>query len=75
MKMPEFSSMPRLERLNLEGCARFCSLGAFHAMKFLRELNLGRTGIKELPSSIGSLSSLEILDLSRCSKFEKFPEI
>ena len=75
MKMPEFSSMPRLERLNLEGCARLCSLGAFHAMKFLRELNLGRTGIKELPSSIGSLSSLEILDLSGCSKFEKFPEI
>ena len=75
MKMPEFSSMPRLERLNLEGCARLCSLGAFPAMKFLRELNLGRTGIKELPSSIGSLSSLEILDLSGCSKFEKFPEI
>ena len=75
MKMPEFSSMPRLERLNLEGCARFRSLGAFHAMKFLRELKLGRTGIKELPSNIGSLSSLEILDLSGCSKFEKFPEI
>ena len=75
MKMPEFSSMPRLERLNLEGCARFCSLGAFHPMKFLRKLKLGRTGIKELPSSIGSLSSLEILDLSGCSKFEKFPEI
>ena len=75
MKMPEFSSMPRLERLNLEGCVRFCSLGAFHAMKFLRELNLGRTGIKELPSSIWSLSSLEILVLSGCSKFEKFPEI
>ena len=75
MKMTEFSSMPRLVRLNLEGCARLCSLGAFHAMKFLRELYLGRTGIKELPSSIGSLSSLEILNLSGCSKFEKFPEI
>ena len=75
MKMLEFSSMPRLERLNLEGCARLCSLGAFHAMKFLKELNLGRTGIKELPSSIGSLSSLEILNLSGSSKFEKFPEI
>ena len=72
MKMPKFASIPRLERLNLEGCTSFCNLqlsvGAFHEMSSLTKLNLGRTGIKELPSVIGSLSSLEILKLSRCSK-------
>ena len=79
MKMTKFASIPRLERLNLEGCTSFCNLqlsvGAFHEMSSLTKLNLGRTGIKELPSVIGSLSSLEILKLSRCSKLEKFPEI
>ena len=44
-------------------------------MKFFKELRLCGTGIKELPSNIGSLTSLEILDLSKCSKFEKFPNI
>ncbi|KAJ9705638.1 hypothetical protein PVL29_003622 [Vitis rotundifolia] len=44
-------------------------------MGHLRGLYLRKSGIKELPSSIGYLESLEILDLSRCSKFEKFPEI
>ncbi|WKA00137.1 hypothetical protein VitviT2T_018526 [Vitis vinifera] len=34
---------------------------------------LKRTAIRELPSSI-DLESVEILDLSDCSKFEKFPE-
>lgn len=75
MKMPKFASMPRLERLNLEGCTSISSVGALHAMKFLRQLNLGGTGIKELPSSIWSLSSLRTLNLSRCLEFEKFPEI
>ena len=44
-------------------------------MKFLRELHLNGTRIKELPASIGSLKSLEILDLSECSNFKKFPDI
>ncbi|RVW31544.1 Disease resistance-like protein CSA1 [Vitis vinifera] len=41
----------------------------------LRKLHLHESGIKELPSSIGYLELLEILDLSNCSEFEKFPEI
>ncbi|RVW31508.1 hypothetical protein CK203_113953 [Vitis vinifera] len=44
-------------------------------MGHLKKLCLNGSGIKELPDSIGYLESLEILDLSNCSKFEKFPEI
>ncbi|XP_034674591.1 disease resistance protein RPV1-like [Vitis riparia] len=79
LKIPKFSSMPKLETLNLKGCTSFCNLhlsvDAFHEMKFLRELNFSGTGIKELPSGIGYLESLESLKLSDCLDFEKFPEI
>ena len=69
--------MPNLERLNLGGCTSFHK---FHSsigteMKFLRELHLHGIRIKELPKGIGYLESLEILDLSKCSKFEKFLDI
>ena len=43
-------------------------------MKSLVVLRLMNTAIKDLPDSIGSLESLVELDLSNCSKFEKFPE-
>ena len=43
-------------------------------MKCLKELNLENTVIKDLSDSIGELESLKILDLTNCSKFEKFPE-
>ena len=33
------------------------------------------TNIKELPSTIGYLKSLEALDLSYCSNFENFLEM
>ena len=47
----------------------------FTNMGRLRELYLYRSGIKELPGSIGYLESLENLNLSYCSNFEKFPGI
>ncbi|KAJ9697372.1 hypothetical protein PVL29_009268 [Vitis rotundifolia] len=79
IKIPKFSRMPNLEKLNLKGCVSFCklhsSIGTFSEMKFLRELNFSESGIRELPSSIGSLISLETLNLSKCSKFEKFSDI
>ena len=71
--------MPRLEELNLEGCISFCelhsSIGTFSGMQFLKRLNFRESGIRELPSSIGSLIFLEGLDLSKCRKFEKFPDM
>ena len=71
--------MPRLEKLNLEGCISFCelhsSIGTFSGRQFLKELNFSESGIRELPSSIGSLIFLETLDLSKCWKFEKFPDM
>ena len=70
--------MPKLEKLNLEGCVSFSklhsSIGTFSEMKFLRELNFRKSGIRELPSSFGSLTFLETLGLSACSEFEKFPD-
>ena len=70
--------MPRLEKLNLEGCISFCelhsSIGTFSGRQFLKELNFRESGIRELPSSIGSLIFLETLNLSNCWKFEKFPD-
>ena len=71
--------MPRLEKLNLKGCISFCelhsSIGTFSGMQFLKELNFRKSGIRELPSSFGSLIFLETLDLSKCWKFEKFPDM
>ena len=47
----------------------------FTNMGLLTELRLDESRIKELPSSIGYLESLKILNLSYCSNFEKFLEI
>ena len=77
-----------MEILNLEGCTSFNNLdsifGVLHDIKFLwklcltkflRKINFSEIGIKELPSNIGSLTYLEMLNLSGCSKFKKFPDI
>ena len=78
IKLPELSRMPKLEKLNLKGCTSFCklhsSIGTFSEMIFLKELNFSGSGIRELPSNIGSWISLETLNLSKCLKFEKFPD-
>ena len=79
IKMPNFSTMPNLERLNIGGCTSLHKLhsyiGAISHMKFIKELCLNETGIKEVPSSIGYLTSLEILNFSRCWILKKLPDI
>ena len=79
IKWPNFLCMTKWVMLNIGGCTSLrklhSSIGAFPYMKFLKELFLNETGIKEVPSSIGYLTSLEILDVSECWKFHKLPDI
>ena len=42
-------------------------------MKNLKMLDLSKTAIKDLPSSIGHLQALENLDLSGCEDLESLP--
>uniref|UniRef100_F6H902 Protein kinase domain-containing protein n=1 Tax=Vitis vinifera TaxID=29760 RepID=F6H902_VITVI len=76
IQMLEFSSMPNLERLILQGCLSLIDIHpSVGNMKKLTTLSLrGCDNLKDLPDSIGDLESLEILDLTDCSRFEKFPE-
>ncbi|KAH9781785.1 ADP-ribosyl cyclase/cyclic ADP-ribose hydrolase [Citrus sinensis] len=76
MKTPDFTKVPNLEVLNLEGCTR---LREIH-QSLLRHnklilLNLkGCTSLTTLPGEI-FMESLKTLVLSGCSKLKKFPDI
>ncbi|KAJ9686989.1 hypothetical protein PVL29_015729 [Vitis rotundifolia] len=74
IQMSEFSSMPNLERLILNGCVSLIDIHpSVGNMKKLTTLCLRSCDkLKDLSDSIGNLESLEILDLCYCSKFEKF---
>ncbi|KAL6315302.1 hypothetical protein AAG906_000392 [Vitis piasezkii] len=76
VKMPKFSSMPNLERLNLEGCT---SLRELHSsigdLKWLTYLNVGGCEqLQSLPNSM-KFESLEVLYLNQCRKLKKIPKI
>ncbi|XP_034674134.1 disease resistance protein RPV1-like [Vitis riparia] len=76
VKMPKFSSMLNLERLNLEGCS---SLRELHSsigdLKWLTYLNLGGCEqLQSLPTSM-KFEFLEVLYLNQCPKLKKIPEI
>ena len=67
--------MPRLEKLNLEGCISFCelhsSIGTFSGRQFLKELKFSESGIRELPNSLRSLQCcLKRLYLGGCNLME-----
>ncbi|XP_062003645.1 uncharacterized protein LOC133721126 isoform X1 [Rosa rugosa] len=73
---PDFSKVPNLERLILEGCTELSvvhpTIGDLQQLVFL---NLkGCASLESLPQSI-SLRSLRIFILSGCSKLKQFPEI
>ncbi|XP_068329115.1 disease resistance protein RPV1-like [Pyrus communis] len=72
--LPSSIHMKNLETLNLFGCS---SLDMFpeisEVMEDLSELNLSRSKIKELPSSISNLSGLRILNLSDCKELKSLP--
>ncbi|XP_021803340.1 TMV resistance protein N-like [Prunus avium] len=73
--IPNFTRIPNLEELNLEGCKK---LGKVHPSiavhKKLKVLRLRECkSIKSLPSEL-QMDSLEFLNLSGCSKVKKIPE-
>ncbi|XP_059429972.1 disease resistance protein RPV1-like isoform X2 [Corylus avellana] len=75
-KSPNFSQVPQLEILILEGCTSLVQVHeSIGYLKRLVLLNLKNcTNLKVLPRSICNLKSLETLDLSGCSVLEKLPK-
>ncbi|XP_004289199.1 PREDICTED: protein SUPPRESSOR OF npr1-1, CONSTITUTIVE 1-like [Fragaria vesca subsp. vesca] len=73
---PDFSTVPNLERLILQGCKGLSEV--HHTIGNLQKLVLlnlkGCTSLESLPQSI-SLSSLQSFVLSGCSKLQEFPQI
>ncbi|XP_059429953.1 disease resistance protein RUN1-like [Corylus avellana] len=74
-KSPDFSQVPQLEILILEGCTSLVKVHkSIGYVKRLVSLSLKNcTILKDLPRSISNLESLETLDLSGCSALEKLP--
>ncbi|KHG16365.1 TMV resistance N [Gossypium arboreum] len=71
---PTKIGMESLEKLILSGCSnlkRFPEIDG--KMECLQELYLDGTGIKELPISIGNLSSLVLLNLKDCRNLVDLP--
>ncbi|CAL1412915.1 unnamed protein product [Linum trigynum] len=73
---PDFSFIPNLEILILEGCVKLVELHpSAGSLEKLIYLNLkGCKSLLHLPPSI-AMSSLKILILSGCSQLKNFPEV
>ncbi|XWS41228.1 hypothetical protein CRYUN_Cryun17cG0063200 [Craigia yunnanensis] len=72
--LPTKIGMESLETLILSGCSglqRFPEIDG--EMKCLLDLYLDRTGIEQLPSSIGHLSGLKLLNLTDCKNLRSLP--
>ncbi|KAL6315391.1 hypothetical protein AAG906_000501 [Vitis piasezkii] len=68
-------NLSSLETLILAGCSNLKGFPEIKDdMKNLKMLDLGRTGIEELPSSIGRLKALQHLDLSCCKSLRSLSE-
>lgn len=66
--------MESLESLNLTGCEKLEALPEIQGnMELLSELLLGCTAIRELPSSIGRLFGISLLDLHSCENLVRLP--
>ncbi|KAH9685383.1 ADP-ribosyl cyclase/cyclic ADP-ribose hydrolase [Citrus sinensis] len=82
IRTPDFTGVPNLERLNLEGCTRLleslkilCLCGCLKLEKLpqdlgevecLEELDVGGTAIRQIPPSIVQLVNLKIFSLHGC---------
>ena len=67
--------MKALEILNFSGCSGLKKFPDIRGnMDHLLELHLASTAIEELPSSIGHLTRLILLDLKRCKNLKSSHE-
>ncbi|XP_038997606.1 disease resistance protein RUN1-like [Hibiscus syriacus] len=65
--LPTIRGMESLEKLILSGCSNLQMFPEIEGkMECLMELNLEGTAIKQLPSSIGNLNKLNLLNLRGC---------
>lgn len=75
IKTPDFTKMPNLEELVLDGCENLIQV--HHSVGTLRSLvvlNLKNCKSLVSPPSCTGLTSLQILNLSGCKKLDQFPE-
>ncbi|XP_063935519.1 disease resistance protein RUN1 isoform X4 [Daucus carota subsp. sativus] len=74
-KSPDFSKLPKLEKLFLKGCTELVeiceSIISAEGLVLLDVKDCRK--LTKLPRSIGNLKSLEILDISGCSGLREFP--
>ncbi|CAN6446213.1 unnamed protein product [Victoria cruziana] len=70
----DFRSMPHLERLNIQACYGMDELHpSIGCLESLTHLNLSWNLFEELPQELWRLTSLEGLNLHRCSQLTSFP--
>ncbi|XP_052298623.1 disease resistance-like protein DSC1 isoform X2 [Citrus sinensis] len=76
IRTPDFTGVPNLERLNLEGCTRLLEVHQFvGTLKRLILLNLKDCrNLVSFPKNVCLMKSLKILCLYGCLKLEKLPQ-
>ncbi|XP_030928736.1 TMV resistance protein N-like isoform X2 [Quercus lobata] len=73
--LPNILRLKSLTKFDLRNCFRLEKFPNIHLeMKCLRSLNLGGSGIRELPSSIEYLTGLQLLDLRCCKNLRYLPD-
>ncbi|XP_019059596.1 PREDICTED: TMV resistance protein N-like [Tarenaya hassleriana] len=71
-KLPNLTRATKLERIILRGC---CQIDEFpESSTNVKEIDLSRTAIVEVPSSIQHLSRLVDLKLYNCKRLQKLPD-
>ncbi|XP_021825750.1 TMV resistance protein N-like [Prunus avium] len=72
---PDFTGLPKLEKLNLEGCRNLVEIHpSIAVLKRFRTLDFSNCkSIKNLPTEI-KMDSLEYFSLRGCSKVKKIPQ-
>ncbi|KAF3456165.1 hypothetical protein FNV43_RR00815 [Rhamnella rubrinervis] len=74
-KLENFSWFPNLEKLILYGCHGLEEIDpSITVLKRLTLLELWCSRLKSLPTSMGGLKSLKVLDLCSCSSLRDLPE-